>query len=70
MIGRLLCRMGYTTMYLSTKDKQHFYRHLGYSDCDAVTTLGSNANRINTEQVPAASAITATNRPTTTTTND
>ncbi|XP_022083069.1 N-acetyltransferase 6-like isoform X2 [Acanthaster planci] len=30
---------GFTTMYLSTKDKQDFYAHLGYEFCKAVNTL-------------------------------
>ena len=30
---------GYTTMYLSTKDKQDLYAHLGYEFCQAVNTL-------------------------------
>ncbi|XP_038071822.1 N-alpha-acetyltransferase 80-like [Patiria miniata] len=32
-------RQGFTTMYLSTKDKQDFYAHLGYEFCKAVNTL-------------------------------
>ncbi|KAK2145583.1 hypothetical protein LSH36_670g00041 [Paralvinella palmiformis] len=34
-------RLGYTTLYLTTHDKQLFYEHVGYSYCKPVISLGS-----------------------------
>ena len=33
-------------MYLSTKDKEGFYSHLGYEKCQPVLSLGQNAHRV------------------------
>eukprot|EP00026_Physarum_polycephalum_P014182 Phypoly_transcript_14668.p1 GENE.Phypoly_transcript_14668~~Phypoly_transcript_14668.p1 ORF type:complete len:322 (+),score=53.42 Phypoly_transcript_14668:35-967(+) len=38
-------KLGYTTAYLSTTDKEQFYAHLGYELCDPVTT-GSGAETL------------------------
>ncbi|XP_071963751.1 N-alpha-acetyltransferase 80-like isoform X2 [Antedon mediterranea] len=48
-IGRILMeltetcckKLGFTTIYLSTKDKERFYSHLGYSVCNPVNTIGA-----------------------------
>lgn len=57
-------RLGFKTAYLSTKDKQEFYAHLGevylscfieilggYQECEAVTCLGENSKQLNKEQL-------------------
>ena len=36
-------RRGYSTVYLSTHDKQKFYAHLGYEYCTPVCSESSNA---------------------------
>jgi len=43
--------LGFRRLFLSTKDKQHFYAHLGYQPCEPVSSLGSNAGRLNTAQL-------------------
>ncbi|KAK3599154.1 hypothetical protein CHS0354_040988 [Potamilus streckersoni] len=37
-------RKGYEWMYLTTHDKQDFYKHLGYEFCNPVISLGFNAH--------------------------
>lgn len=44
---------GFKYMVLSTYDKMEFYRHLGYSECEPVSTLGSNSKLLNNDQVSA-----------------
>ncbi|KAK3787236.1 hypothetical protein RRG08_055959 [Elysia crispata] len=39
-------RLGIRIMYLSTKDKEGFYSHLGYEKCQPVLSLGQNAHRV------------------------
>jgi len=43
--------LGFVTIYLSTKDKDNFYRHLGYEDSNPVSSLGENSKRLTSEQV-------------------
>eukprot|EP01104_Vermistella_antarctica_P006732 TRINITY_DN17439_c0_g1_i1.p1 TRINITY_DN17439_c0_g1~~TRINITY_DN17439_c0_g1_i1.p1 ORF type:complete len:275 (-),score=30.02 TRINITY_DN17439_c0_g1_i1:88-912(-) len=43
--------LGIDVLYLSTKDKQSFYAHLGYVECGPVTSLGSNKKRLTSGQV-------------------
>lgn len=38
-------------MYLSTHDKQDFYRHLGYKESEAVSSLGASGSKLNTAQL-------------------
>lgn len=38
-------------MYLSTHDKQDFYRYLGYEESEAVTSLGGNGSKLNSAQL-------------------
>ncbi|KAL6065386.1 N-acetyltransferase 6, variant 3 [Balamuthia mandrillaris] len=45
------------TLYLSTADKQEFYRHLGFTECEPVTSLGSNAKQISSAQLSALARI-------------
>ncbi|XP_062585058.1 N-alpha-acetyltransferase 80-like [Saccostrea cucullata] len=35
---------GITTIYLSTHDKQNFYKHLGYAFCDPIVSFGVNTD--------------------------
>ncbi|KAL5008665.1 hypothetical protein ScPMuIL_014246 [Solemya velum] len=35
-------RSGFTTMYLSTHDKQEFYRHIGYSVCEPILCVSAS----------------------------
>lgn len=44
---------GFTNMVLSTHDKMEFYRHLGYNECEPVSTLGANSKFLNNDQVSA-----------------
>eukprot|EP01120_Amphizonella_sp_Union-15-10_P012850 TRINITY_DN5816_c0_g1_i1.p1 TRINITY_DN5816_c0_g1~~TRINITY_DN5816_c0_g1_i1.p1 ORF type:complete len:200 (+),score=28.61 TRINITY_DN5816_c0_g1_i1:60-602(+) len=37
-----VCKLGFSTLYLSTSDKRDFYYHLGFRECEAVTSLGEN----------------------------
>lgn len=39
-------KLGIKTMFLSTKDKEGFYSHLGYEKCQPVLSLGANAHRV------------------------
>ncbi|RUS81682.1 hypothetical protein EGW08_010544 [Elysia chlorotica] len=39
-------KLGIRRMYLSTKDKEGFYAHLGYEKCQPVLSLGNNAHRV------------------------
>ncbi|KAK3093731.1 hypothetical protein FSP39_019373 [Pinctada imbricata] len=40
---------GFVTMYLSTHDKQDFYRHIGYISCQPVISFGINADNLSQE---------------------
>jgi len=48
-----ISRLGFNEYYLNTKDKQEFYRHLGYKECEPVTSLGENANKLDSNQISA-----------------
>ncbi len=45
------CSLGYTTVYLTTHDKQDFYAHVGYTYCDPVVSLGSASSLLSSDQV-------------------
>jgi len=47
-------KKGFKVMYLNTKDKEAFYRHLGYEPAEAITCLGDNSNRLTAKQVRRA----------------
>jgi hypothetical protein len=49
--SNLLCRRGYSTLYLSTHDQQGFYARLGFEECEPVTSLGDNSSRISKAQL-------------------
>jgi hypothetical protein len=44
-------RKGQTVLYLSTHDKQDFYRHVGYEECESVTSLGANGSKLSKTQL-------------------
>lgn len=44
-------RIGKSTLYLSTHDKQKFYEHLGFVRGDPVTALGANASKFSSAQL-------------------
>ena len=46
-------KKSYKSMILSTHDKMEFYRHLGFDECEPVSTLGSNAKLLKNDQVSA-----------------
>lgn len=46
-----LISKGKTVLYLSTHDKQDFYRHLGYEESEAVTALGANGSKLSSKQL-------------------
>nr|XP_022333753.1 N-acetyltransferase 6-like isoform X2 [Crassostrea virginica]XP_022333755.1 N-acetyltransferase 6-like isoform X2 [Crassostrea virginica] len=39
-------RKGMTTLYLSTHDKQDFYKHLGFTFCDPIVSFGVNTDNL------------------------
>lgn len=39
-------RKGITTLYLSTHDKQDFYKHLGYKFCEPIVSFGVNTDNL------------------------
>lgn len=39
-------RKGITTLYLSTHDKQDFYKHLGYTFCEPIVSFGVNTDHL------------------------
>ena len=39
-------RKGMTTLYLSTHDKQDFYKHLGFIFCDPIVSFGVNTDNL------------------------
>jgi len=44
-------KMGLEALYLSTKDKQGFYSHLGFTNCDPVTCLGASGRLLKQEEL-------------------
>jgi len=44
------CRLGLSTLYLCTHDKQDFYQHLGYQFCCPVLSFGSASNILSEQQ--------------------
>ena len=44
---------GYTEIYLTTKDKEGFYEHLGYQYCKPVNTLNAQVTNAQIIQVEA-----------------
>lgn len=51
----LFCRKGITKLYLSTHDKQDFYKHLGYKFCEPIVSFG-----VNTDNLPEGFVSTGT----------
>eukprot|EP00111_Clytia_hemisphaerica_P000233 TCONS_00000584-protein len=49
--------LGLSYMYLSTDDKVTFYEHLGYNQCEAVSSLGNNSKLLNANQVSALEGL-------------
>jgi hypothetical protein len=49
----LLClfRLGLSVLYLTTHDKQGFYKHLGYVYCQPIVSLGSASGLLSEELV-------------------
>ncbi|XP_048733979.1 N-alpha-acetyltransferase 80-like isoform X2 [Ostrea edulis] len=39
-------RKGMTTLFLSTHDKQDFYKHLGYTFCEPIVSFGVNTDNL------------------------
>ena len=60
-LGRLLTEEGekyarelnISYMYLFTDDKVPFYEHIGYKQCEPISSLGKNASRLNVKQLSA-----------------
>eukprot|EP01095_Lingulamoeba_sp_RSL-Kostka_P010097 TRINITY_DN355_c0_g9_i1.p1 TRINITY_DN355_c0_g9~~TRINITY_DN355_c0_g9_i1.p1 ORF type:complete len:221 (+),score=69.10 TRINITY_DN355_c0_g9_i1:129-791(+) len=49
---------GFNTVYLSTKDAENFYKHLGYEECENhVTCLGASSKFLNKQQLSGLQKI-------------
>ena len=44
-------------MYLFTEDKVPFYEHIGYKQCEPISSLGDNAKRLNVKQLSALEVL-------------
>ena len=47
-------RLGYKQAYLTTRDKNEFYAHLGYEYCEPIISLGSASQLLSDEHVRKA----------------
>ncbi|KRX56873.1 Indoleamine 2,3-dioxygenase 1, partial [Trichinella sp. T9] len=43
---RFAQKIGFLTIYLTTVDRESFYKHCGYTVCDPVITVGANADKL------------------------
>jgi N-acetylglutamate synthase-like GNAT family acetyltransferase len=41
----------FSTLYLSTHDKQEFYKHIGFEECSPVSSLGANGAKFSAAQL-------------------
>ncbi|KRX93474.1 N-acetyltransferase 6 [Trichinella pseudospiralis] len=48
---RFAQKVGFLTIYLTTVDRESFYKHCGYTVCDPVITVGANADLFSGERM-------------------
>eukprot|EP00736_Rhodelphis_marinus_P012269 Rmarinus@m.7823 len=58
-------KIGYESIFLSTKDQVSFYEHLGYEKCDDVAVVGTAGKALSAAQVNNLSALFARKSPST-----